>query len=122
MKKFVKTLTEEEIDILEGKSTSNNEEYMFGKKEKKQPKHEKEVVSLFDTILSGVPKKKNVEAEKQQDILQIIADEEKKEKKAKKLTIKAKRPEITEEEEDEDIGDLLNTIKHVIKNKKSVSK
>ena len=70
VKKFVKTLTEEEIDIVEGKETSNNEEYMFGKKEKKQPKHEKEVVSLFDTILSGVPKKKNVEAEKQQDKLQ----------------------------------------------------
>ena len=122
VKKYVKKLTEEEIDILEGKETTINEEYMFVKKEKKQAKKDIECESLFDTILSSVPKQRNIEAEKQQDKLQKIADEEKKEKKAKKLTIKSKRPEITEDEEDEDIGDLLKKIKDVVKTKKSLSK
>ena len=114
----IMTTTTEEEEYEE----EYEEEVIEVKTEKKniiKAKKDIESESLFDTILSGVPKKKNVEAEKQQDKLQKIADEE---KKAKKLTIKAKRPEITEEEEDEDIGNLLITIKDVVKNKKSVSK
>ena len=95
---------------------------MFVKKEKKQAKKDIECESLFDTILSSVPKQRNIEAEKLQDKLHNSEEQEKKENKAKKLTIKSKRPEITEDEEDEDIGDLLKTIKDVVKTKKSLSK
>ena len=125
-KKFVKKFTEEEIDILEGNVTSNNEEYMFVKKEKKhiiKPKKDIESESLFETFMANEPKKpRNIEAEKARDRIHEAEEEEKKEKKAKKLTIKSKRTEITEDEEDEDIGDLLNTIKDVVKTKKSLSK
>ena len=112
------------------------------KKEKKniiKAKKDIECESLFDTILSSVPDQRNVEAEKIRDEfherLQKYEDEEKKkpiiiddvvepvikQKRAKKITIKAQRVETTEDEEREDMDILSKDINDLF-NKKSKSK
>ena len=112
------------------------------KKEKKniiKAKKDIECESLFDTILSSVPDQRNVEAEKIRDEfherLQNYEDEEKKkpkiiddvvepvikQKRAKKITIKAQRVETTEDEEREDMDILSKDINDLF-NKKSKSK